>query len=269
MAQAAQARFTMSVIDLALGDTAAAAAADAAAAEEADARRDLLAAEERERRARRRLEQAEEDRRDAQILGDNAEEAVNLARTGLIAAAQGAGLLPTQPGGPADPVFAAAAGIRLEPPKPPPEDEGNWFERRLDDVGDAASWTWDQTKQVPGGFWEGTKGIYEGGKFLVELNPTNPIELARPGRDDRPLQAARGDRPVRLGQPRRVRQGPDQLRGPRGRPLRRVAGQPRARRAARHRHRAAPARRPRAPPRPPRRSTSSPTPSAPTTARPT
>ena len=180
-AQAAQARFVTSVIDLAFGDAAAAAAADAAAAEEADARRDLQAAEERERRARARLEEAEEDRREAQKDGDDAEEAVALARVGLIAAAQGVGLLPTQPGGPADPAFAAAAGIRLEPPKPPPEDEGNWFERRLDDVGDAASWTWDQAKQVPGGVWEGTKGIGEGVYFLYQLNPTNPQNLMNPG----------------------------------------------------------------------------------------
>ena len=230
-AQAAQSRVFSSVVDFAFGDTAAAAAVDAAAAEEADARRDLEAAQERERIARRRLEEAEKDREDAQKDGDKAELAVELARTGLIAAAQGAGLLPTQPGGPADPAFAAAAGIRLEPPKPPPKDEGNWFERRLDDVGDAASWTWDQTKQVPGGFWEGTKGIGEGAYFLYQLNPTNPHELARPGRDDRPLQAARGDRQVRLREPGRVRQGAHQLRGPRERPLRRVAGQPRSRRA--------------------------------------
>lgn len=182
-AQAAQSRLVTSMLDLALGDASAAAAVDAAAAEEADARRDLQAAEERERQARRRLEEAEEDRREAQKDGDDAEEAVALARTGLIAAAQGAGLLPSQPGGPADPAFAAAAGIRLEPPKPPPEpeDEGNWFERRLDDVGDAASWTWDQAKQVPGGFWEGTKGIGEGAYFLYQLNPTNPLNWRDPG----------------------------------------------------------------------------------------
>ena len=180
-AQAAQARLFTSAIDLMLGNAAAAAAADAAAAEEADARRDLQAAEERERRARHRLEEAEEDRREAQKDGDDAEEAVALARVGLIAAAQGAGLLPTQPGGPADPAFAAAAGIRLEPPKPPPEDEGSWLERRLDDVGDAASWTWDQAKQVPGGVWEGTKGIGEGVYFLYQLNPTNPQNLMNPG----------------------------------------------------------------------------------------
>jgi hypothetical protein len=182
-AQAAQARLVTSVIDLTLGNAAAAAAADAAAAEEADARRDLQAAEERERQARRRLEQAEEDRREAQKDGDDAEEAVALARTGLIAAAQGAGLLPTQPGGPADPAFAAAAGIRLEPPKPPPEpeDDRNWFERRLDDVGNAASWTWDQARQVPGGVWEGTKGIAEGAYFLYQLNPTNPHNWRDPG----------------------------------------------------------------------------------------
>src|SRR5262245_49464888 len=179
-AQAAQMRLFTSVVDFAFGDAAAAAAVDAAAAEEADARRDLEAAQERERVARRRLEEAEEDREDAQKEGDNAEEAVAIARTGLIAAAQGAGLLPTQPGGPADPAFAAAAGIRLEPPKPPPDDR-NWFERRLDDVGNAASWTWDQAKQVPGGVWEGTKGIGEGAYFLYQLNPTNPQNLADPG----------------------------------------------------------------------------------------
>jgi hypothetical protein len=180
-AQAAQSRVFSSVVDLAFGDTAAAAAVDAAAAEEADARRDLEAAQERERIARRRLDEAEKDREEAQKDGDKAELAVKLARTGLVAAAQGAGLLPTQPGGPADPAFAAAAGIRLEPPKPPPKDEGNWFERRLDDVGDAASWTWDQTKQVPGGFWEGTKGIGEGAYFLYQLNPTNLTNWRDPG----------------------------------------------------------------------------------------
>ena len=180
-AQAAQSRNFSSVVDLAFGDSAAAAAVDAAAAEEADARRDLEAAQERERVARRRLQEAEDDREDAQKDGDQAEEAVAIARTGLVAAAQGAGLLPTQPGGPADPAFAAAAGIRLEPPKPPPKDEGNWFERRLDDVGDAASWTWDQAKQVPGGVWEGTKGIGEGAYFLYQLNPSNPTNWRDPG----------------------------------------------------------------------------------------
>jgi hypothetical protein len=180
-AQAAQSRIFSSVVDFAFGDSAAAAAVDAAAAEEADARRDLEAAQERERVARRRLEEAREDREDAQKDGDRAEEAVKIARTGLIAAAQGAGLLPTQPGGPADPAFAAAAGIRLEPPKPPPKDEGNWFERRLDDVGDAATWTWDQAKQVPGGVWEGTKGIGEGAYFLYQLNPSNPMNWRDPG----------------------------------------------------------------------------------------
>jgi type II secretory pathway pseudopilin PulG len=180
-AQAAQSRIFSSVVDFAFGDSAATAAVDAAAAEEADARRDLEAAQERERVARRRLEEAREDREDAQKSGDNAEEAVKLARTGLIAAAQGAGLLPTQPGGPADPAFAAAAGIRLEPPKPPPKDEGNWFERRLDDVGDAATWTWDQAKQVPGGAWEGTKGLGEGLYFVSQLNPTNPMNWRDPG----------------------------------------------------------------------------------------
>lgn len=180
-AQAAQSRVFSSVVDFAFGDSAASAAIDAAAAEEADARRDLEAAQERERVARRRLQEAEEDREDAQKSGDRAEEAVTIARTGLIAAAQGAGLLPLQPGGPADPAFAAAAGIRLEPPKPPPKDEGNWFERRLDDVGDAATWTWDQAKQVPGGVWEGTKGIGEGAVFIAGLNPLNPANLANPG----------------------------------------------------------------------------------------
>jgi hypothetical protein len=178
-AQAAQTRIFTSVVDLLAGDATAAAAADLAAAEEADARRDLHAAEERERAARRRLEQAEEDRREAQKDGNDAEEAVSIARVGLVAAAQGAGLLPTQPGGPADPAFAAAAGITL--PKPP-EDDRSWLERRLDDVGNAASWTWDQAQQVPGGVWEGTKGIYEGGKFLMELNPTSPQNLMNPER---------------------------------------------------------------------------------------
>ena len=182
-AQAAQARLVTAVLDIALGDASSAAAADAAAAEEAAARRDLLAAEERERRARHRLEVAEDDRREAQQDGLDAETAVDLARTGLIAAAQGAGLLPTQPGGPANPAFAAAAGIVLEQPKPAPEpDDKNWFERRLDDATGAASWTWDQAKQVPGGAWEGTKGIYEGGKFVLELNPMSADNMMHPGR---------------------------------------------------------------------------------------
>jgi hypothetical protein len=181
-AQAAQMRIFTSAVDLLAGNAAAAAAADAAAAEEADARRDLAAAEERERQARRRLEEAEEDRREAQKDGLDAEEAVSIARISLIAAAQGAGLLPTQPGGPANPAFAAAAGITLPQPPEPKEDDRNWLERRLDDVGSAASWTWDQAKQVPGGVWEGTKGIYEGGKFIVELNPTNPMNWMHPER---------------------------------------------------------------------------------------
>lgn len=181
-AQAAQMRVFTSAVDLLAGNAAAAAAADLAAAEEADARRDLAAAEERERQARRRLEQAREDRREAQQDGLDAEEAVTIARTGLIAAAQGAGLLPTQPGGPANPAFAAAAGIALPKPPEPEEDDRNWIERRLDDVGTAASWTWDQAKQVPGGVWEGVTGMYEGGKFLVELNPTNPMNWMNPGR---------------------------------------------------------------------------------------
>lgn len=179
-AQAAQSRVFSSAVDLLSGS--AAAVADWAAAEEADARRDLHAAEERERQARRRLERAEEDRREAQQDGLDAEEAVSIARVSLIAAAQGAGLLPTAPGGPANPAFAAAAGITLpKPPEPKEEDEGSWLERRLDDVGNAASWTWDQAKQVPGGAWEGVKGMYEGGKFLMELNPTNPWNWRDPG----------------------------------------------------------------------------------------
>jgi hypothetical protein len=181
-AQAAQTRAFASVVDLLAGNAAAAAAADLAAAEEADARRDLHAAEERERQARRRLQEAEEDRREAQQDGLDAEEAVNIARVSLIAAAQGAGLLPTQPGGPANPAFAAAAGITLPKPPEPKEDDRNWFERRLDDVGNAASWTWDQAKQVPGGAWEGVTGIYEGGKFIMELNPTSPMNWMHPGR---------------------------------------------------------------------------------------
>jgi len=178
-AQIAQSRVFTSAVDLLSG--AGAAAADIAAAEEADARRDLAAAEERERQARRRLEEAEEDRREAQQDGLDAEEAVNISRTSLIAAAQGAGLRPTQPGGPANPAFAAAAGITLPKPPEPEEDDGSWLERRLDDVGNAASWTWDQAKQVPGGAWEGVTGIYEGGKFIMELNPTNPWNWRDPG----------------------------------------------------------------------------------------
>jgi hypothetical protein len=181
-AQAAQTRIFTTAVDLLAGNAAAAAAADLAAAEEADARRDLHAAEERERVARRRLEQAEEDRREAQKDGNDAEEAVRIARVSLVAAAQGAGLLPTQPGGPADPAFAAAAGLVLPKPPEPKEDDRSWLERRLDDVGNAATWTWDQAKQVPGGVWEGTKGLYEGGKFLYELNPTNPQNLMNPER---------------------------------------------------------------------------------------
>jgi type VII secretion system ESX-1 substrate len=180
-AQIAQSRVFTSAVDLLAGNSAAAAAVDLAAAEEADARKDLEAAQERERQARRRLEEAEEDRREAQQDGLDAEEAVNIARVSLIAAAQGAGLLPTQPGGPANPAFAAAAGITLPKPPEPKEDDRNWFERRLDDVGNAASWTWDQAQQVPGGVWEGTKGIYEGGKFVMELNPTNPMNWRDPG----------------------------------------------------------------------------------------
>ena len=178
-AQIAQSRIFSNVVDLLSG--AGAAAADIAAAEEADARRDLAAAEERERQARRRLEQAEEDRREAQRDGLDAEEAVNIARTSLIAAAQGAGLLPTQPGGPANPAFAAAAGITLPKPPEPEEDDRSWLERRFDDVGNAASWTWDQAKQVPGGAWEGVTGIYEGGKFILSLNPTNAMNWRDPG----------------------------------------------------------------------------------------
>jgi hypothetical protein len=175
----AQMHLFTSATDALLGTTDTQQVVAAAEAEEADARRDLEHAQERERRARRRLEAAREDRREAQRAGDAVEETIGIARTGLVAAAQGAGLLPTQPGGPADPAFAAAAGIELPKPPPPPEHK-SWFERRLDDVGDAASWTWDQAKQVPGGVWEGTKGIYEGGKFLYELNPTNPQNLMHP-----------------------------------------------------------------------------------------
>jgi hypothetical protein len=152
-----------------------------AAAEEAAAWRDLAAAEDRERKARHRLEVAEEDRRQAQKDGLEAMRSVADARVALVGAAQGAGLLPTQPGGPADPAFAAAAGIVLPPPPKPPEHK-SWFERRLDDVGNAATWTWDQTKQVPGGVWEGTKGMYEGVKFATELNPTAPDNLIHLGR---------------------------------------------------------------------------------------
>jgi hypothetical protein len=181
-AQAAQSRIFTTAVDLFAGDAAASAAIDLAAAQEADARRDLHAAEERERQARRRLQEAQEDRREAQRDGLDAQEAVEIARVSLVAAAQGAGLLPTAPGGPANPAFAAAAGITLpKPPEPKEEDDRGWLERRFDDVKGAASWTWDQAKQVPGGVWEGTKGLYEGGKFLVELNPTNPWNWRDPG----------------------------------------------------------------------------------------
>jgi hypothetical protein len=152
-----------------------------AAAEERAAWSDLIAAEDRERKARHRLEVAQEDRRQAQKDGLEAMRSVADARVGLVAAAQGAGLLPTQPGGPADPAFAAAAGIVLPPPPKPPEHK-SWFERRLDDVGNAATWTWDQTKQVPGGVWEGTKGMYQGVKFVTELNPTAPDNMIHLGR---------------------------------------------------------------------------------------
>lgn len=178
----ARTQMVTAVADAVLGDNAAARAADAAA-EEADASRDLDAAKERERQARRRLEAAEDDRREAQEAGDEAEDSVALARTGLIGAAQAAGLLPTQPGGPANAAFAAAAGIRLpEPPRPDESEDKSWLERRLDEVGQAGSWAWDQAGQVPGGVWEGTKGIYEGGKFLFELNPSNPQNLLNPKR---------------------------------------------------------------------------------------
>ena len=181
-AQAAQARAFLSIVDGLAGSAAAAAAADLAAAEEADARRDLHAAEERERRARHRLEEAEEDRRDALRDGNDAEQAVAIARTSLVAAAQGAGLLPTQPGGPASPAFAAAAGIALPKPPEPEKDDRSFFERRFDEVAGAASWTWDQAQQVPGGVWEGTVGLYEGGRFLLELNPTSMDNLMHPQR---------------------------------------------------------------------------------------
>jgi hypothetical protein len=178
-AQAAQTRVFESAVDLLTGSGAA--AAHLAEAEERAARHDLAAAEARERHARTRLAHAEDDRREAIRDGNDAEEAVALSRSGLIAAAQGAGLLPTQPGGPANASFAAAAGIVLPQPPKPKEDHRSWLERRLDDVGHAASWTWDQAKQVPGGVWEGTKGIYEGGKFILQLNPTDPMNLAHPG----------------------------------------------------------------------------------------
>ena len=181
-AQAAQARFVTSVIDLALGDAAEAAAADMAAAEEADARRDLQAAEERERRARRRLEHAEEDRREAQKDGEDAAEAVALARVGLVAAARARACCR-----PARRLRRSSlSGGRWNSPralKPPPGGGrpqllGAAARRRRQ----RCPWTWDQARQVPGGVWEGTKGIYEGGKFLYELNPTNAQNLMNPGR---------------------------------------------------------------------------------------
>jgi hypothetical protein len=170
------------VADALAGHGAANAALHAAEQAEADARRDLHDAQERERDARRRLEHAENDLRDAKRDGAETDEAIGLARTALVAAAQGAGLLPTQPGGPADPAFAAAAGIILPKPPPPPKPEHkHWWQSALDDVGHAASWTWDQAKQIPGGAWDGVKGMYEGGKFLVSLNPMDPNNLMHPG----------------------------------------------------------------------------------------
>lgn len=167
-------RVMTAVIDAVAGDNSAAAASDAAAREIAAAQRDLEDAERRERKARRDLEQAQEDRRDAQARGEEAAESVGLARGGLVAAAQSVGFLPTQPGGPANAAFASAAGIDLPPPPPPPppEEDKPWYEDAAGAVASGASWTWDQAKQVPGGAWEGTKGIYEGGKFLLEAAPT-------------------------------------------------------------------------------------------------
>jgi hypothetical protein len=176
---AAKMQLFSSAVDALAGQGAANAALHAAEQAEADARRDLHDAQERERDARRRLEHAEDDLRDAKRDGAEIDEAVGLGRTALVAAAQGAGLLPTQPGGPADPAFAAAAGIVL--PKPPPKPEHkHWWQSALDDVGDAASWTWDQAKQIPGGAWDGVKGMYEGGKFVLSLNPLDPNNLMHP-----------------------------------------------------------------------------------------
>jgi hypothetical protein len=178
---AAKMQLFSSAVDALAGQGAANAALHAAEQAEADARRDLHDAHERERDARRRLEHAEDDLRDAKRDGAEIDEAVGLGRTALVAAAQGAGLLPTQPGGPADPAFAAAAGIVL--PKPPPQpkpEHKHWWESALDDVGHAASWTWDQAKQIPGGAWDGVKGMYEGGKFVLSLNPLDPNNLMHP-----------------------------------------------------------------------------------------
>jgi hypothetical protein len=137
--------------------------------------------QERERDARRRLEHAEDDLRDAKRDGTEIDEAVGLGRTALVAAAQGAGLLPTQPGGPADPAFAAAGIVLPKPPPPPKPEHKHWWEGALDDVGHAASWTWGQVEQIPGGAWDGVKGMYEGGKFVLSLNPLDPNNLMHPG----------------------------------------------------------------------------------------
>jgi hypothetical protein len=175
----AESSLATAAFDLVLGDSSAAAAADRAEAEIAAARADLEDAERRERQARRRLEEAEEDRRDAQRRGREAAESVRDARGGLVAAAQSVGLLPVEPGGPASPAFAAAAGLRLAPPPPPPkppEEDKPWWKDVGDAVTDGAEWTWNQAKQVPGGVVEGVKGVYEGGKFLYEATPT-PVNL--------------------------------------------------------------------------------------------
>jgi len=175
-AQAAKAladdRLASAVIDVLAGDSSAAVASEAAAREIREAQRDLEDAERRERRARRLLEQARDDRRDAQKRGEEAAESVEIARGGLVAAAQYVGFLPTQPGGPANPAFAAAAGIALPPPPKPPQEDKPWYEDAAIAAVGAASWTWGQARQVPGGAWEGTKGIYEGGKFLYEASPS-------------------------------------------------------------------------------------------------
>lgn len=173
---AADNRVAAGIIDVLAADAGAAAEASAAAEREiADAQRDLEDAQRRERRARRDLEQAREDRREAQRRGQEAAESVEIARHGLVAAAQSVGFLPTQPGGPGNPAFATAAGIALPPPPPPPkpaEEDRPWYEDAAGGIASVASWTWDQAKQVPGGAVEGVTGIYEGGKFLYEAAPT-------------------------------------------------------------------------------------------------
>src|SRR5918992_1012862 len=146
-------------------------------------------ADERIKEAKADIEQAVDDQGTAQarILAAQIAQSrifsnvVDLLSGAGAAAPGGAGCRRARRGGPANPAFAAAAGITLPKPPEPEEDDRSWLERRFDDVGNAASWTWDQAKQVPGGAWEGVTGIYEGGKFILQLNPTNAMNWRDPG----------------------------------------------------------------------------------------